>query len=106
MAEASLDGVPTTILPLGMTTRSGSISPLAEVTELQENAKKALEELLTMKASIDASRWRAIWELSVELCWNESETSESIKEARAVCSHGTLDAKALCSVTIKEAKTT
>ena len=40
----------------------------------------------------------------MELCWNDSKTAESIKEARAVCTHGTLDAEALCSTTVKEAK--
>ena len=76
------------------------------MAELQENANKALEELLATKASIDAHRQRAVWEVGMELCWNESETSKSIKEARAVCSHVSLDAKALCFATIKEAKTT
>ena len=76
------------------------------MAELQENANKALEELLATKASIDACRQTAIWELGIELCWNESETTESIKEARAICFCVTLDAKALCFTVIKEAKTT
>ena len=106
MVEASLEGLPTTISPIATTTRSRNITPFADMTELWENANKALEELLAMKASIDASRQRAIWELSVELHWNVSKTSKSIKEARAVCSHVTLDTNALCSATIKEVKTT
>ena len=40
----------------------------------------------------------------MELHWNDSETVESIKEARAVCTHTSLDAEALCSTTAKEAK--
>ena len=72
MAEASLEGVPTTISPIAMTTRSRSITP--------------------------------IWELGMELHQNESETAESIKEARAICSHVTLDIEALCFSTVKEAK--
>ena len=104
MAEASLEGIPTTISPIAMTTRSGSITPPADAAELQENANKALEELLATKASIDAHRQRTIWELGMELCQNESEATESIKEARAICSWVTLDAKALCFTTIKEAK--
>ena len=32
------------------------------------NANKALEDLLTTKASIDAHRQRAIWELGIVLC--------------------------------------
>ena len=105
-AEASLEGVPTTISPIAMTTRSGSVTPPTDMAELWENANKALEELLATKSSIDAHRWRAIWELGMELHWNESETTESIKEARAICSHVTLDARTLFFTNIKEAKTT
>ena len=87
MAEASLEGVPTTISPIAATTRSGSITPPADAAELWENANKALKELLATKASIDTHRQRAAWELGMELCQKESETTKSIKKARAVCSH-------------------
>ena len=56
MAEASLEGIPTSIPPIAMTSRSGSITPPADAMELWENANKALKELLTTKASIDAHR--------------------------------------------------
>ena len=42
----------------------------------------------------------------MKLCQSESETAESIKEARAICSHVTLDAEVLCLTTVKEAKVT
>ena len=106
MAEASLEGVPTTISPIAATTRSRSITPPEDVAELWENSNKALEELLATMAFIDAHRQRAIWELGMVLHWNESKTTKSIKEARTICSHVTLEAKALCFATIKEAKTT
>ena len=80
------------------------MSPPIDTAELQENANKAFEELLTTKASIDACRWRAIWELDMELHWNESWVTKSTKEAKAVCSQVTLDAQALCFTTVKEAK--
>ena len=64
------------------------------MVELWENANKALEELLAIKSSIDAHRQRTIWELGMELYWNESKTAESIKEARAICFLVTLDAEA------------
>ena len=60
MAEASLEGIPTSISPIAVTSRSRSITPPVDAAELWENANKALEELLTTKASIDAHRWRAI----------------------------------------------
>ena len=87
-----------------MTTRFWRVTPPADAAELQENSNKALEELLATKASIDTHRWRAIWELGMELHQNESKATESIKEARVVCSWVTLDAKALCFTTVKEAK--
>ena len=97
-------GIPTSISPIAMTSRSGSVTPPTDAAELWENANKALEELLTTKASIDAHRQRAIWELGMELHWNNSQATESIKEVRAVCSQVTLDAKALCFTTVKDAK--
>ena len=106
MAEASLEGVPTTISPIAMTSRSRSITPPTDVAELWENANKALEELQATKSSIDTCRQRAIWQLGMELCQNESKTAESIKESRAIYPHVTLDAKALCFSTVKEAKVT
>ena len=106
MAEGSLEGVSTTISPIAMTTRSRSITPPADMAELWEKANKALEELLATKSSIDTHRWRATWELGMELHQNESETAESIKEARAICSHVTMDTEALCFSTVKETKVT
>ena len=104
MAEPSLEGIITSISPIAMTSRSRSVTPPADMIELWENANKALKELLTTKASIDAHRQRAIWELDMELHWNESQATESIKEAKAICSQATLDAQALCFATVKEAK--
>ena len=106
VAEASLEGVPTTISSIALTTRSRSITPPTDVAELWENANNALEELLATKSSINAHRQRAIWELGIEIHQNEPKTVESIKEARAICSHVTLDAETLCFATVKEAKVT
>ena len=74
--------------------------------ELWANANKALKDLLTNKASTDTCRWRAIWELGVVLCRNESQAAKSIKEVKAVCSQATLDAQTTCFQLILEAKTT
>ena len=40
----------------------------------------------------------------MELCKNESQVTESIKEAKVICSKVTLDIQALCFATVKEAK--
>ena len=97
MAEASLEGIPTSISPITMASRPESITPPVDTMEIWENANKALQDLLTTKESIGACRWRAIWELGIELCWNESQAAESIKKGKAVCSGVTLDAQTTCS---------
>ena len=104
MAETSLEGVPTSISPIVATSKSESITPPVDAVELHTNANKTLKELLTTKASIDTCRQRAVWELGMELHWNESKAMESIKEAKAICSQANLDAQALCFATVKEAK--
>ena len=93
MAEASLGEVPSTISPIAVAPKSRSITLPADVAQLWEKANKALEELLATKSSIEAHRQKAVWELGMELCWNDSETAESIKEATAVCTHAVQEAK-------------
>ena len=105
VAEASLEDIPTSISPNAAVSRTRSITPLVDVMELWANANKALEDLLTTKASIDACRWRAVWELGIELCQNESQTAKSIKEAKAICCWVTLDAQTTCSQLTLDAKT-
>ena len=73
MAEASLEGIPTTISPIAVTIRSENITPPSDAADLWENANKALKELLAMKGSIDACRQRTVWELGMELHQNKSQ---------------------------------
>ena len=81
VAEDSLEDIHTSISPIAAVSRTGSITPLVDTMELWANANKALEDLLTTKASIDAHRQRAIWEFGIELCWNESQAAKSIKDS-------------------------
>ena len=105
-AEASLEEIPTTPSPTAETSGPNSGAPPADAGHLKEEANKALGGLLTMKSSIDAHQQKLVWELGMDLCWNNSETTESIKEVKAICAHSTQEAKTLCSPTIKEAKAT
>ena len=66
MAETTLEGIPTSISPIVATSRPENVTLLADTVELCTNTNKALEELLTTKASIDTCRWRAILELGME----------------------------------------
>ena len=104
-AEASLEDIPTNISPIAAVSRSGRISPSVDLVELQTNANRALDDLLNTKGSIDARRWRAVWELGMILFQNESQVAASIKEAKVICSQVPLDAWTACSQLILEAKT-
>ena len=84
---------------------AGASAPSVDVVELWTNANKALDELLSTKGSIDARRWRAVWELGMMLHQNESKVAAMIKEARVICSQTTLDIWTACSQSLLEAKT-
>ena len=104
-AEASLEDIPTNISPIAAISRSRSIGPLVDLVELQTNANRALNDLLSTKGSIEARRWRAVLELGVILHQNESQVAATIKESKVICSQVTLDAQTACSQLIFEAKT-
>ena len=103
--EASLEDIPTNISLIAAISKSESISPLVDLTELRTNANKAIDELLSTKGSIDTRRWRAVRELGMMLHQNESQAATSIKEARVICSQMTLDVWTACLQSILEAKT-
>ena len=107
--EASLEDIPTSISPIATAYSSGSVSSPVDPSELQANANRAIDNMLHLKRSIDVKRQRAIWELGVMLCQNESQEAASIATAKAICSQVTLDTQTICSrtnflVEIKEAK--
>ena len=103
--EASLEDIPTNISPIAAGSGSRSISPSVDLVELQANANKALDELLSTKGSTGTRRQRAVWELGMMLHQNESQVTTSIKEARVICSQTTLDIWTACSWSLLEAKT-
>ena len=55
-----------------------------------------------MKSSIDAHWQKLLWELGMSRHQNDSKTTESIKEAKAICIHFTQEAETLCSMTIRD----
>ena len=104
-AEVPLEDIPSSISQIAAISRTRCVSPLMDIIEIRANANKALNDLLNTKGSIDARRWRAVWELGVILHQNESQAATSIKEAKAICSQVTLDAQTTCSWLILKAMT-
>ena len=81
--EASLEDIPTNISPIAAISGSRSVRPPVGLTELWTNTNKALDELLSTKGSIDARRWRAVWQLGMMLHQNESQAAASIKRSQS-----------------------
>ena len=61
--EASLEDIPANISPIAAVSGSNSTSILMDLAELQTNANKALDDLLSTRGSIGARRQRAVWDL-------------------------------------------
>ena len=66
VAEASLEGIPTSISPIAVASRTGSITPMVDAMSFGQTKPSRI--CLTTKASSDACRQRAVWELGIELC--------------------------------------
>ena len=103
--EASLEDIPTNISPIAAISGSNITSASVDLAELWANANKALDDLLSTKGSIDARRWRAVWDLGVMLHQNESQVATTVTEARTICSETVLDIWTACSQLILEART-
>ena len=99
MGDASLKEISTSSSPIAKTPRPCRCRPSLG------RGQQGSGELLVMKSSINTHWQKLVWELGMALHRNNSKTMESIKEAKAICTHSTQEAKTLCSTTIKEAET-
>ena len=86
MEDLSLEDIPATSSPTARTPGPSSDAPPLDIACLQEEANKALGDLLATKSSIDAHQQKLVSNFGMTLCQNESKTLESIKEAEAHCS--------------------
>ena len=74
-AEGSSEGIPTNISLIAAIYSSRSASPPVDLLEPQANAKRAIDNMLHLKRSLDIKRQRATWELGTMLHQNESRGS-------------------------------
>ena len=104
MEDASLLEIPAPSSPTAEAPGPSGDAPPPDTAHLWEEANKALGDLLAIKSFIDAHQWMLISKLSMALHQNNSETTESIKEAKAICAHSIQEAEDHCSVAIREAE--
>ena len=89
MAKASQEEVLTTILSHSHDSRVQEPHPSCRHEPTLREGQQIPRRAAGHK-SINACRQKVVWELGMELHWNNSETAESIKEARGICTHATL----------------
>ena len=79
-------------------------APSLDVTQLQEEANKALGHLLVTRSSINACQRKQVSDFGMALHQNESEITKATKEAKALCAHTIRDVEAHWAVLISKAK--
>ena len=105
MDDPTLEEIHATSSPTVRTPGPSRDAPPLDIAHLWEEANKALGDLLSIKSSIDACQQKLFSDFSMTLCQNESDTTESIKEAKVVCTHSIKEVEANCAHSIKEAET-
>ena len=86
------------------TPEGNSYAPSLDVTQLQEEANKALGCLLVMRSTIDADQRKEISDFGIALHQNESEVTETIKTVKALCAHSIREVEACHVVLICKTK--
>ena len=107
--DSTQEEVLTTYSPAIKTLVPSGDPPPVDIDHLQKETNKALGDWLAVKSSIDACQMKLVSEFSITLHQNESKTKESLKEAKALCTHSireeeTTCAKAHCWTAIREAE--
>ena len=102
MEDASLEEIPTPSSPTAEAPGPSSDVPPPDMAHLQEEANKALGDLLAIKSSLDAHQQKLVSEFGMALHQNDSETMESIKGAKAICALSIQEAETHCSIAIRE----
>ena len=100
--DPSLEEIPAISSPTSRTLGPNGDAPSLDVVHLQEEAIKAFGDLIATKSSIDSHWQKLLSNFIMTLRQNESETLESIKEAKAYCGFSTKEAEAHCSLAIWE----
>ena len=104
MEHASLEEIPT---PSSPTTEA--LGPISDTlptdgAHLQEEANRALGDLLMVKSSIDAHQQKLVSEFSMAIRLNNSEATESVKEEKAICTHSIQEVENCHSMAIRKAE--
>ena len=104
MDDPTLEEIHASVPLLVKTPGPSRESPSMDVAQLQEEANKALDHLLVTRSSLDAWQRKQVSDFGMALCQNESETTEAIREAKALCARTIWDVETCQTALISKAK--
>ena len=104
MDDPTLEEIHASPSPLVETLGPSSEAPSLDVTQLQEEANKALGCLLATRSSLDACQRKQVSDFGMALHQNESETTKAIKEVKALYAHTIQDVETHWTVLVSAAK--
>ena len=102
--EGSIESNPVCDSPTAVAYSSHSDSPTMDLSELQANANLAVNQMLSIKSSLDLERQWAIRDFEVLLHQWEAEEATTNERARIVHSRNDLNAKVKCTKVVMRAK--
>ena len=102
--EGSIDSNPICNSPTAVAYSSCSDSPMMDLSELQADANMVVNQMLSIKRSLDLDRQQAIWDFEALLKQQEAEEVTTNERARIVHSRSDLNAKVKCTKVVMKVK--
>ena len=102
--EGSVESNPICNSPTAVAYSSCSDSPMMDLSELQADANMAVNQMLSIKRSLDLDRQQAIWDFEALLKQWEAEEAAANERARIVHLRSDLNAKVKCTKAVMKAK--
>ena len=104
MDNPTLEEIHVSLPPLVKAVGPSGEAPSVDVAQLQEEANKALGHLLATRSSLDARQRRQVSDFGMALSQIELETTEAVKEVKALSAHTLWDAETFQMALISKAK--
>ena len=102
--EASMESNPICNSPTAVAYSSHSDSPTMDLPEFQADAHLAVNQMLSIKRSLNLKRQWAIWDFEASLYQQEAEEAATNERAKIVHSRKDLKAKVKCARAVMKAK--
>ena len=102
--EASIESNPVHNSPTAVADSSHSDSPAMDLPEFQADANLAINNMLTVRRSLELERQQVIWDYEVLLHKQETKTAAANERAKIACLRKGLQARVKCTKAVMRVK--